>query len=197
MRLKRIASFTVGAVLVLSTFGTVLADGIRVKPWEYDPDRTGAAVAQWVAKLGLPDAGNSNHGLRLEKNAPLTANVAAGAEVAGVAGMQIVAVGYDIRNDSPCGAGAPRFNYQASDGFHFVGGCANDSSPTPVPSSPGWKRVKFEVNNPAEAFPAVTPGATAVSLHIVVDEPGKYVLDNITVYTSTGSFVVGKPGNDK
>ena len=54
--------------------------------------------------------------------------------------------------------------------FHFVGGCSNDSTPTPAPQDAQWTRVRFELINPAESFPPIPPGSTIVSISILFDE---------------------------
>lgn len=154
----------------------------------------GGVAANWVAQQGLPDAGNSNHALILAKNVPTTDCSAAGADVQGVAGMPADVLGFDYRSDSYCGAGSARFNVQASDGSHFVGGCVN-GSPTPAGTDSqgrSWSRVTFDLHNAANAFPPVAPGATFVSVTLIQDEQGTSILDNINV---NGSFV-GKPGNN-
>jgi hypothetical protein len=58
-----------------------------------------------------------------------------------------------------------------------VGGCGNgDTSPG---SEAGWTRVTFDPTT--DAFPAITPGATIVSVSLIQDEQGKALLDNIRV----------------
>lgn len=162
------------------------------RTFEFDPDRTGCSVANWDNRIGLADnQGNTNFGLRLEKNCATSVNASAGAVLNSVKGMIMQAgdsMGYDITNTSPCGAGAPRFNVQQADGsFHFVGGCANG---TKVPVAPGWTRVTFNPYNPAQAFPVLTMGSPITSITLIVDEEGKYVLDNIQL---NGAYAQ-KPG---
>jgi len=70
----------------------------------------------------------------------------------------------DLRTNSHCGAGAPRFNVVTDDGVtHFVG-C---SSPPPAvtTASQGWKRLRW---TPAQAFPPIV--GTVRSIIIVFDE---------------------------
>ena len=136
-------------------------------------------MAQWDSKAGeKDDRGNADQALRIEKNAPTTECTAAGADIDGAEGQSaFVTYGFDFKDGSYCGAGAPRFNLEATDGFHFVGGCANgDTSPG---SESGWTRVKFDPTT--DAFPAITPGAKIVSLSLIQDEQGKALLDNIRV----------------
>ena len=165
------------------------------RTFEFDPDHTGCSVAYWKNGIGEADSngnGNSNFGLELEKNCSVTVNASAGAVLNGISGTVIApgpSLGYDPKDTSPCGAGAPRFNVQQTDGtFHFVGGCANGTK-TPA-STAGWTTVTFDPNNPAQAFPPLTPGVPVASVVLIVDEPGQYTLDNIQV----NGLVAGKPG---
>jgi hypothetical protein len=104
-------------------------------------------------------------------------------------------LGFDYRNGSHCGAGAGRFNLTVKNGsvqtLHFVGGCSNDSTPTPAPQDPGqWTRVRFELTNPAEAFPPVPVGSTIVSISILYDEGTDTVL--VTDPMGIGLAVIDK-----
>lgn len=83
--------------------------GIQVKPGTFQgAGSTDTAVAQWVAQQGLPDAGKSDHALYLQKSGPTADNSAAGASVTGVEGTTLTELGFDVRSDGHCGAGAPR-----------------------------------------------------------------------------------------
>jgi len=53
---------------------------------------------------------NKNEGLLLAKTGPTNNNASAGATINGVRGDVLTEVGFDIRNGTHCGAGAPRFN---------------------------------------------------------------------------------------
>jgi hypothetical protein len=61
-------------------------------------------------------------------------------------------LGFDVRNDGWCGAGAPRYNVTlvGGDSFYFFFGCAYGIH-TPVPGYPNWTRVRF---TNADAFAA-------------------------------------------
>jgi hypothetical protein len=175
------------------------------RTFQFDPDNTGGAVAYWKNGIGETDSScHSNFGLELEKNAPIEANVSAGAVLNGLKGVTVFAgdtLGYDIKNTSPCGAGAPRYNvtWTGPDGgphsstlFSFVGGCANDPTRSPSPQDPlNWTRVKFDLQNPGQAFPIIPAGATLQLIVLIVDEPGKYTLDNIEFRDQYAD----KPGN--
>ncbi len=131
-------------------------------------------------------------GLLLAKTGPTANVVAAGAELRGIAGIQLTDIGYDIRKhggyNSPlgshCGAGAPRFNVVTNFGTHFIG-CA---SPPPVSQilGEGWTRLAW---SPAAAFPPIIPGSVVQTIDIVFDEGtdtgpdhfGIAILDNIMV----------------
>jgi hypothetical protein len=145
--------------------------------------------AAWVKDMGLPDThGNDSEALLLSKNGATADCSAAGASLKGVKGITLTEIGFDIRNGGHCGAGAPRFNVQATDGFHFLGGCAN-ATQTPNTPQAGWTRVRIDPTNPAQAFPPIAPGAKIISIDIVFDEgvdtgpdfSGIAVLDNIDV----------------
>jgi hypothetical protein len=126
--------------------------------------------ADWVKNMGLPDNhGNDSEGLFLSKNGPTADCSAAGASLKGVKGITLTELGFDIRNGGHCGAGAPRFNVVATDGFHFLGGCANGTK-TPDTPQAGWTRVRIDPSNAAQAFPPIAPGAKVVSIDIVFDE---------------------------
>jgi hypothetical protein len=181
------------------------------------PAGSNIVTAVWLTGMGLPDNGSSNiaasnrdphFGLLLSKNG-LTADCsAAGASVTRVEGTVPTEFGFDYRNGTHCGAGAPRFNLVTSDNvLHFVGGCGNGTK-TPAPQDPAeWTRVLFDPANPGQAFPPVAPGTTIKSLSIIYDEGtdtagiedprgvGLSVLDNIDV---NGQIIPrGPQGNGK
>jgi hypothetical protein len=166
------------------------------RTFEFDPDKTGCAVANWDNRIGEEDSPQkTNFGLRLEKNCPTSVNASAGAVLNSVKGIIVLpgqSMGYDIQNTSPCQAGSPRFNVQQADGsFHFVGGCANGTK-VPAPT-PGWTRVTFDPYSPVQAFPPLVPGSPVVSIVLIVDDEGKYILDNIQL---NGAYAQ-KPGAAK
>ena len=211
--MKRTVSLTitlVAIVLTLAATGSRAAGGWRVyklsspqnaddkfkaRPGVFDPDKTGAVEAKWISKVGeADDRGNGNFALYLQKAAPTFANAAAGAIIDGVEGQPADGVyGFDYRNDGQCGAGSPRYNLLATDGFHFIGGCANGTQ-TPA-ATLGWTTTTFSATNPGQAFPVVTPGATIISLTLIVDEgtdsgPGYIYTDNLNI---NGQYIT-KPG---
>lgn len=170
-------------------------DKFKARPGVFDPDKTGAVEARWVGKVGeADDRGKGAFALYLQKAAPTAANSAAGAVIDGVEGQPADGVyGFDYRADGQCGGGSPRYNLLATDGFHFIGGCANG---TQAPSAtPGWVTVTFQATNPAQAFPVVTPGATIISLTLIADEgtdtgPGYIYTDNLNI----NGQLITKPG---
>ncbi len=126
--------------------------------------------------------------------APPSANSAAGAIIDGVEGQPADGVyGFDYRAGGQCGAGSPRYNLLATDGFHFIGGCANG---TQTPSAtPGWVTTTFDATKPAQAFPVVAPGATVISLTLIADEGtdtgvGYIYTDNLNI----NGQLITKPG---
>src|SRR3954447_8563968 len=106
-----------GAVAALCLAGTArAADPLAAKPWVYDPDKLGIAAAKWLPKIGLPDGpgkGVAASGLYLQKNGPTPANAAGGAFIDFTG--TLTELGFDVSNDSYCGAGAPRFNVYTAD----------------------------------------------------------------------------------
>ena len=192
--MRRSAILT-SVVALLSAVGIATAQagqsqGIQVKPWTFSGAGSVDSVAsQWIPHQGLPDAGGSDHALYLQKQGLTADNSAAGATVAGVAGTTLTELGFDVRNDGHCGAGAPRFNVVTTDNVTHFFGCLSGTH-TPVNSD--WTRVRFAW---ADGFPPVVAGETVQSVDLVFDEgtdqgQGFVYLDNID-YNGT---LAGKPG---
>lgn len=206
--------------VAVATGGTAAADDNRLAavPFTFvgtaagcgGPAGSQIVTAAWLRGMGLPDNGGLNgapdtrsdphFGLLLSKNGLTTDCSSSGARIQGVRGTTVGAgyhLGFDYRGGGHCGAGAPRFNVTwrlgGADGFSFVGGCQNDSAPTPAPQDAQWTRVRFEVQNPAESFPVIPAGAEIVSISILFDEGtdstsaqdpngiGLAVIDNIDI----------------
>jgi hypothetical protein len=152
----------------------------------FDPMNIGGGFAEWLDAIGEGDSPNcrTNFGLLLQKSAPTEANQAVGTELQGLAGAVVTdddTLGYDIRNDSPCLNGSPRFNVHytlpdGTEGFSFVGGCANGTI-TMSPQNPSWKRVTFDLQD--QAFPAIPVGSVINSVELIVDDQGSFMVDNI------------------
>jgi hypothetical protein len=156
----------------------------EVSPGVAYPAGSNIVTAAWLGGMGLadnddPNKRDSRFGLVLSKNGPTPDCSAAGAEIKGVKGMEVTptfALGYDYRNGGHCGAGGPRFNVSytlpgGGDGFSFVGGCVNDSTPSTAPQDPSqWSRVRFQTANPAESFPVIPPGSTIERITLLTDE---------------------------
>jgi hypothetical protein len=166
------------------------------RTFEFDPGNTGCAEAQWVNGLGLPDKkGQSRFGLVLEKNCPTPTPVSAGAVANSIRGTSATEVGYDMEDNSPCGAGSPRFNLTTEQGTsHFIGGCSNADPEDRTELGNGWTRYRFQLDDADDAFPPVPPGSTIASLVLIVDEEGSYLLDNIAVVNDAGALCAQKPG---
>ena len=164
-------------------------DGVTVGPSYTDP-----------ACLDGDPSDRHVRGLLLAKTGP-TSNVAAAvAQIGGVRDKTLEELGYDIRKPagasdnrgSHCGAGAPRFNIETTDGGFYFLGC-NSPSADVVTVGNGWLRLRWA----GEELNAFTPlgelvdikGKTLKSLSIVFDEGqdtgpdnfGLAVLDNIDV----------------
>jgi len=170
-----------------SSFNFLPATSFQVKPWTYDPGKTRAVSSAWVTHEGLADAGNSNHALYLAKKATTATNAAGGATVTYTGNLS--SLGFDVRNDGHCGAGAPRLNVYTSDGITHFFGCVYGTHTT---INSQWTRVQFA---PSDGFPAVTPSETVTGMDVVFDEGidqglGFVYLDNIQV----NGVYAGKPG---
>lgn len=142
-------------------------------------------TATWLTGFGLPDNGGPNAGtmpgdepnkrdphtgLLLSKNGPTPDCSSADARVTGVSGLTVTTtfeLGFDYRDGTHCGAGAPRFNVVTADGVDHFFGCADGTS-TPAPQDPTqWMRVRFTA---AQGYPPVTAGERVRSIEIVFDE---------------------------
>jgi hypothetical protein len=165
-------------------------------------DGVDTVVAEWRKGIGLADdKGGNEYGLLIVKVGPTSNCASAGASIKGVNKVELLEVGFDIRSDSHCGAGAPRINVEADDGSHFLGGCANASTQSDTPE-PGWTRVRINPYDPAQAFPPLAAGAKVSAIDILFDEgsdqgEGFAVLDNIQVNTTKGEVIITKPGPAK
>ena len=198
MMMKRMLLALVGAVLVCGV--AAAKEPLQVRPWVYDPDNTGISESAWTSKIGLPDnTGKANHGLYLSKMGDTTVNAAAGAEI-NFSGT-LTELGFDVRNDSHCGAGAPRFNVYTTSGVYYFYGC-DYGVHAPVPGQPNWTRVRFVAGDgfASDGSPALTSFSDVVvtGIDIVFDEGtdqgvGYAVLDNIDV----NGTLIGKPGAAK
>jgi hypothetical protein len=211
---------------------------LSAEPWIFvgTADQCGGVAGSrivtsaWLGGMGLPDRGGDTAlngvpatardphlGLLLNKNGPTPDCSSSGATIEGVKGLTVdadFALGFDYRNGTHCGAGAPRFNVTArapggaTEQFSFVGGCAN-SVPTPAPQDPAeWTRVRAGVTLPGQAFLPIPVGYRIQSIDIVYDEGtdtptvsdpmgvGLAVIDNIYVdgqYIRSGSGI--EPGS--
>lgn len=177
----------------------------KVVPHVYDPGLLFEAQAEWEEGLGCfndpgcPDGDSFDHnhwGLLLAKSGLTQDNVAGFATTTVAHGSAPLEFGYDIRNGSHCGAGAPRFNVVTNDGVtHFIG-CASPP-PTSTIVGVGWTRMRWgdEANGvPPPAFPSFLPGNTINSVQIVFDEgtdigTGEAIIDNVEV----DGVEVGRP----
>jgi hypothetical protein len=174
-------------------------------------------TSAWLGGMGLPDNGGQNttpadlatnankndphRGLLLSKNGPTADCSSAGAVITGLHRRStITELGFDYRNGTHCGAGAPRFNITSTLGFTYFAGCGAGVK-TPAPQDPAeWTRVRL--TTPAQVFAASPtappfvfgPGGTEVrSVSILFDEGtdtpgtedprgvGLAVIDNIDV----------------
>jgi hypothetical protein len=187
--MKRLSILVLVFVLCLFMVNVASAASkkIKAKPFIFDPYDSGIVVAAWVTHQGLPDAGKSDHALYLQKDGLTSVVAAAGAIIRGVEGITLNELGFDVRNDGHCSAGAPRFNVITTTGDLYSFGCA-DGTQTPIDDE--WTQVRFT------GFGNVEVG----SIMIIFDEgtdqglgQGFTFLDNIDI----NGILIGKPGNAK
>jgi hypothetical protein len=198
--MKKLTLASLAAVASLAAT-SAFAQNAKFTPsrtFEFDPDKSGTAVAYWDRNAGETDAsGNTRFGLRLEKNAPLNQNVSVGCVLDGLKGVAILVgdtMAYDMKDDSGPPQDGPRFNVSytlpnGTSGFSFVGGSANATKT--AGQEMGWSRYTLNLQNPGQAFPVVPAGAVLESVVFLVDNPGKYLIDNIGFRNQTA----GKPGS--
>ncbi len=207
-RLLPIVALALVIAMTWATDGTAQGGGnrLRVRAAEFDPDHVCDAAAAWVKGIGLGTEDRFAYGLLMHKLCSTETNAAAFALISGVKGELLIgpdALGFDYKDvnggfTAHCGAGAPRFNVSLSDGsFHFIGGCSNGTKTSPSPNGTGWTQVRFNPQDPNQAFPVVPTNATIVNIALVFDEGSdqdpngspEIVLDNIFV----NGKVAGKP----
>jgi hypothetical protein len=198
--MKKLPITSLIAVVALAASASAFAQNSKFtasRTFEYDPDKTGIAVAYWDRNSGETDAsGNTKFGLHLEKNGINTVNAAAGAALDGLKGVVVQAgdkFAYDMKNTSGPLQSGPRFNVSwtlnGTSGFSFGGG-SNNATQSPG-QQVGWTRYTLDMTNPAQAFPPVPAGASIESVILIIDEgPAVYDLDNI----GFNNQVAGKPG---
>ena len=170
-----------------TTSGT--GDTLRAWPYAYDPAVSNTVAATWMDGTGVSSGANNstdtrNQGLLLSKTSAASNQAQAGVVIREVEGMSLTELGYDMRSGGQCTATSPRFVVVTSDNVVHKIGCAT-GTPQPAPAA-GWKRLRFDPTNPAQATPAISPGTTVKSIHLELDggpETGSSmaVLDNIDI----------------
>ena len=188
-------SATVNVTLTVSSGGDDGDDdhnNMQAQPYTYDPNETHSVSASWVRGMGVPVSDNNDQykkGLLLSKNSSSTNKASAGAIITGVSGMSISQIGFDVRDGGHCTAKAPRFVITTNDNVvHTIAGCSKGTVAQPAPAL-GWKRMRFNVADPTQAFPPMNPSSTVKSMRVILDEgpsttdskAGVVVLDNIDV----------------
>lgn len=191
--LTAIAIFLAGLTRLYAGNSTFTLDS---KIFVFDPGKTGIVSAKWVDKEGLADngqdlaSGKAGKALVLKKLGTTATNASAGASIFGVEWINIRELGFDIRSDGHCGAGAPRFNVVTADGVLHFAGCSGAAVHTAFTDPQGrpWQRVRF---SGADCFPPINPTDIVLSIDLVFDEgtdagtgpdaTGTATLDNIDV----------------
>ncbi len=170
----------------------------KVVPFEFDPGKTMIVSAEWGRAQGLSDQrGSNNYALLLTKIGTTSTDAASGASITNVRGITLTELGFDVRADGHCGAGAPRFNVVTTDGTtHFTSCVAAPTTTTLIdPQSNSWNRKRFDLSSAStNVFPPFTAGEKVSNIQIVFDEgtdngPGYAFLDNIDI----NGVLVGQP----
>jgi hypothetical protein len=168
------------------------------KPYQFDPDDTDIIAAAWITHQGLPDSGQSNHALYLQKAGDSAVNAFAGAQIRWFRNKpieELTELGFDYKNGGHCTAQAPRFVVNVDDVEYSVGCSAGVAQPAPD-DTVNWTRVRF---GPAEFAAAGFPATgTVKSVQIRFDEGtdlgvGFIWMDNVDI----NGLLIGKPGKNR
>ena len=183
------------------------------------PSPAGAKIvtSRWDNGMGLPDNGgahpggsNAHQGMTLSKNGP-TANCSAATATITIGGSATFSItlndlGFDFRDGTSCGAGAPRFNVYSGSTTYFFGCAAGTKSDAPQDPTQ-WTRVTFNAaGGPYAGAETFVFGVTPVdAIDIIFDEgtdtslppdaaggPGLVSLDNVRI---NNTFIRRNAGN--
>jgi len=188
--------FLLAAVFVFTAIvqgGQGQSKKFAAKAFTEDPEDTDLVVSAWLTGVGLPDAGNSNHALSLQKNTTTATNALAGAKIRWLKDKlvtDLTELGFDYMNGGHCTANAPRFVVTV-DAVEFTFGCSTGTA-TPAPDDTvNWTRVRFSLST-------LPTGGTINDARVIFDEgtdagTGSILLDNIDINGS----LIGKPGKAK
>ncbi len=163
---------------------------IAVVPFEFDPGHTDTVEASWVPGEGLTDQhGTKNEALLLTKLSKTSTNAASGANVTNVKGITLTELGFDVRSDGRCSAGAPQFNVVTSDGTTHIADCAAATTTATLTDPQGntWLRKRFDLTSAStNVVPPITPGTKVKSISTIFHEGvdngnGWTYLDNIDI----------------
>jgi hypothetical protein len=189
----------ISAIAITGTLAAVAAptpakhgNGVKAEPGIFDPENTGLVVGQWGN--GGVDGGP---GVLLAKIEPTGANAAGQVEFKGVSGKTLTTIGFDIRTDTDCGGGAPRFNVVTEEDpgtTHFFGCNSSGTTAMTDVGAPFTDTAGHEWQTKvADLAAAGIDGQTIDSLEIVHDEEGASIIDNIVVNGTT----ISKPSKKK
>lgn len=166
--------------------------GVKAEPGVFDPAKSGIVYAKWINS-----GEDGGPGVVLAKFGGTSVNAAAQVEFKGVKGQTVTKVGFDIRTDTDCSSGSPRFNvFLASDPNtpHFFGCDSGDPSAgmTTTNTFTDNNGVEWETKE-ANLDTAGIEGQELSALEIVADEHGSSIIDNIVVNDTT----ISKPSKKK
>jgi hypothetical protein len=162
----------------------------EVNPHEFDPGDTSTVHSAWLAGIGCVDcapapADLKNKGLLLVKSGFTGTFASATASFQNENGIELTELGYDHRDGTHCGAGAPRFNVRLKDDptIYFIG-CSSPAPSSSVPAGTGFTRKTWDAAKLATL--GILPGNKVDRISIVFDEAqdsgeGLAIIDNINI----------------
>jgi len=134
-----------------------------------------AAIANITKKGGV----DGSAGYAIGKKVPTSKCAAGLIDFTGEDGMVLNRLGFDVSGD--CGAGAPRFNVDLTDGRSLFVGCAGMTTDRTFTDSKGTEWTTKRADLAALGI----ENAEVANLQIVFDEQGSAVLDNIAISNAT------------
>jgi len=173
---RRLAGSLIAAAVMLAVPASANAGDVTLHPNGFGQH----SYAAWKAKEGLADSsGGKDQALYFQKDTATDVFAAGVASFNGIGGFApagpTLHLEFWVRDDSHCGAGAPRFNVTFQNMPTAFVGCAG-MTPGATQTAPNGHQYQQR----STEFP-VPPGAAFGSLAIVFDEQGSAFLDDIRV----------------
>jgi hypothetical protein len=160
--MKKLAISIVAAAALV--FTSVAAAGLV--PGIYDPTHIGCVTSTY------------SHGvLHLAKTCPTSTEVAAGADITGVAGQTFESASFTLANASQCQGGSPRFNVVIGSTTYFLG--CNNVTPTINPDGATYTFTAATLAAAGNQVPF--PVGAIGSIDVMIDVQGTADITAVTV----------------